>query len=73
MPNTARRMSIYYNQPEKYFLGWLVRVRGEDQAGPLRCRGLFRGIASPAVLCHKEPVRLVLYGIRAPLIEPFRA
>ena len=57
MPNTARRMSIYYNQPEKYFLGWLVRVRGEDQAGPLRCRGLFRGIASPAVLCHKEPDR----------------
>ena len=64
MPNTARRMSIYYNQPEKYFLGWLVRVRGEDQAGPLRCRGLFRGIASPAVLCHKEQAR----HIQSPLL-----
>ena len=25
--------------------------------GPPRCRGLFRGFASPAVLCHKEPAR----------------
>ena len=23
------------------------------QTGPPRCRGMFRGIASPAVLCHK--------------------
>ena len=23
--------------------------------GPPRCGGLFRGIASPAILCHKEP------------------
>ena len=30
MPNTARRMSIYYNQPEKYFLGWLVRLVHSD-------------------------------------------
>ena len=28
-----------------------------EQTGPPRCRGLFRGIASPAVLCHKEPAR----------------
>ena len=28
-----------------------------DQSGPPRCRGLFRGIASPAILCHKEPAR----------------
>ena len=47
---------------------------------PPRCRGLFRGVATPAVLCHKEPprhkreaskvevggfgCRWVLYGIR---------
>ena len=28
-----------------------------QQTGPPRCRGLFRGIASPAVLGHKEPAR----------------
>ena len=27
------------------------------QSGPPRCRGLLRGIASPALLCHKEPAR----------------
>ena len=27
------------------------------QTGPPRCRGLLRGIASPAILCHKEPAR----------------
>ena len=31
------------------------------QTGPPRCRGLFRGIASPAILL---PYELVLYGIR---------
>ena len=50
-----------------------------SQGCPPPCRGLFRGVATPAVLCHKEPARriqspsLVLYGIRAPLIGPFRA
>ena len=35
-----------------------LEVAGYDvQSGPPRCRGLFRGIASPAVLCHKEPAR----------------
>ena len=41
----------------------------DDQVGPnwticfrlvhldVGCRGLFRGIASPTVLCHKEPAR----------------
>ena len=29
----------------------------ENQTGPPRCRGLLRGIASPAILCHKEPAR----------------
>ena len=24
----------------------------QNQTGPPRCRGMFRGIASPAVLCH---------------------
>ena len=47
-----------------------------------RSRGLFRGVASPAILCHKEPTRasqagflacssLILYGKRGP--GPFRA
>ena len=64
-----------------------------EQTGPPRCRGLFRGVSSPAILCHKEPAwtskaprggfetqntpiacsSLVLYGIRAPIIGPFRA
>ena len=26
-----------------------------NQTGPTRCRGLFRGVASPVILCHKEP------------------
>ena len=28
-----------------------------SQTGPPRCRGMFRGITSPTVLCHKEPAR----------------
>ena len=28
---------------------------GVRQCGPSRCRGLFRGVAPPALLCHKEP------------------
>ena len=28
-----------------------------NQTGPPPCRGLFRVVASPAVLCHKEPAR----------------
>ena len=27
------------------------------QSGPPQCRGLFRGVATPALLCHKEPAR----------------
>ena len=34
------------------------------QTGPPRCRGLLRGISSPAVLCHKEPAR----RIQSPLL-----
>ena len=57
------------------------------------CRGLaligreLQSVATPALLCHKEPARriqspllealerssLVLYGIKAPIIRPFRA
>ena len=33
-----------------------VRVR-LVQTGPPPCRGLIRGIASPAILCHKEPAQ----------------
>ena len=29
----------------------------QNQTGPPPCRGLFREIASPAILCHKEPAR----------------
>ena len=28
-----------------------------EQTGPPRCRGVVRGIATPALLCHKEPAR----------------
>ena len=34
------------------------------QTGPPRCRGLFRGVATPAVLCYKEPDR----RIQSPLL-----
>ena len=40
-----------------------------SETGPPRCRGLFRGIASPAILCHKEPAR----GIQSPLLGFFMA
>ena len=56
------------------------------QCCPPPCRGLFRGVAMPAAVCHKEPARvskapykglcfsLVLYdGIRAPIIWLFHA
>ena len=46
-----------------------------QSSGPPRCRGLFRGFAPPAVLCHKEPVGG--FGCpscnRASVIGPFRA
>ena len=29
------------------------------QCGPFQCRGLFRGVAPPALLCHKEPARRI--------------
>ena len=38
------------------------------QSGPPRCRGLIRGIATPALLCHKEPAR----RIQSPLLELHR-
>ena len=40
------------NQP-----GQSLDGAGPMQTGPPPCRGLFRGVASPAVLCHKEPAR----------------
>ena len=57
------------------------------QCGPSPSRGLFQGAAPPALLCHKETARciqrhllgtfcfssLFLYGIRLPIIGPFRA
>ena len=47
-----------------------------------RGRGLVRGVAAPANLCHKEPARasngslkpyltMVLYGIREPVLDHF--
>ena len=29
------------------------------QCGPFQCRGLFRGVAPPALLCHKKPARCI--------------
>ena len=72
------------------------RLQLSDEGGRLKtfhfffstpCRYLIRGIALPALLCHKEPapgkanqatrgiccLSLVLYGIRAPIIDPFCA
>ena len=37
------------------------------QCGPSGCRGLFRGVAPPALLCHKEPAR----RIQSPLLGAF--
>ena len=39
---------------------WVIK-----QTGPPPCRGLFRGIASPPVLCHKEPAKYPLMDARA--------
>ena len=47
--------------------GWKYKVEQsvsqsvipENQTGPPRCRGYFRGIATPALLCHKEPARRI--------------
>ena len=36
---------------------YYTTASNNNQTGPPRCRGLFLGIASPAVLCHKEPAR----------------
>ena len=37
--------------------GVVLNSFSTQQSGPPRCRGLLRGIASPALLCHKEPAR----------------
>ena len=38
-------------------LPWKMKRPTQEQTGPPRCRGLLRGIASPAILCRKEPAR----------------
>ena len=68
--NSQNRMSVQTSLP-----AWM-------QTGPPPYRGLFRGIASPVILCQLYAKynggyfacsSLVLYGIRAPKIGPFRA
>ena len=47
-----------HSQPQPRSCGsMLFNSLSQVQSGPPRCRGLLRGIASPAVLCHKEPAR----------------
>ena len=45
----------------KVMLGWghLEGSQVLEQTGPTRCQGLIRGIATPALLCHKEPARRI--------------
>ena len=55
-PNNNNKMSNNTDMTTTWVYNVLSTTRNHSRLVP-RCRGLFRGIASPAVLYHKDPAR----------------